>query len=83
MAKSIVNKGKSNKEGEEYLVLVGRKIEARLLKKRITKSEFARSIGTSRSQVDRILTGDVNSAILQLRKICEVLEMSLSNLVKE
>lgn len=69
------------KEKNEILLRIGDRIEARRLEKGLSKTEFAQLIGTSRPQLERIITGNVNSTIVRLKEICDAAEMSLTNLV--
>lgn len=67
--------------GEEILIKIGERIEQRRIEMGLSKPEFARLIGTSRAQLDRIIKGDVNSTIVRLKEICEVTEINLGELV--
>ncbi len=69
------------KEKNEFLLRIGGKIESQRVELGMSKTEFAKLIGTSRPQLERIITGDVNSTIVRLREICDAAKMSLADLV--
>lgn len=66
---------------EVILVKIGGRIEQRRTEMGLSKSEFAKLIGTSRPQLERIITGDVNSTIVRLKEICDKTGMNLGMLV--
>ena len=67
--------------GEDILIKIGERIEQRRIEMGLSKPEFAKLIGTSRAQLDRIIKGDVNSTIVRLKEICDVTEINLGELV--
>lgn len=68
-------------EKNEILLRIGKRIEKKRVELKLSKPEFAGLIGTSRAQLDRIISGDVNSSIVRLKEICDKTGMDLSELV--
>lgn len=69
------------KEKNKFLLRIGDKIESQRVELGMSKTEFAKLIGTSRPQLERIITGSVNSTIVRLREICDITGMNLADLV--
>jgi transcriptional regulator with XRE-family HTH domain len=69
-------------EDDEYLILLGEKIDKLRKKKKINKVAFAKATHMSRTQLERVIKGEVNSTINSLRKISVQLEIPIEKLVK-
>lgn len=72
-----MNKNKKN----ELLLKIGERIERKRLELGLSKTQFAKLIGTSRPQLERIISGEVNSTIVRLEEICEITNINLGELV--
>ncbi|MES2592186.1 MAG: helix-turn-helix transcriptional regulator [Bacteroidota bacterium] len=64
-----------------YLNKLGKKIVDLRTKKEISQNQLAKNIGSTNTHMRRIERGEVSCTINMLRKIAEVLEISISELV--
>lgn len=78
MAKKI-----TKKKVDPYLKTLGNRITELMNAKGITQLEMAYKLNTFNTQVRRIQRGEVNSTINMLRKIADILDVSIEQLVKE
>jgi len=66
---------------KEYQKKLGQRIASLRKGKGWTQEEFSENLKVNRTDVSRIESGNINSSINKLRKIAEVLEMELGDLV--
>lgn len=73
----------AKKKLDPYLVSIGGKITALMKEKGITQLEMAEQLRTRNTQVRRIQRGEVNSTILMLRKVANILGVSVTSLIED
>ena len=74
-------KGLYSKDEEEYLKQLGRIIFLERRKKKLNQGDLGDKIGLSRTQVGRMESGENATSIVTLRRIAQVLEIPLEQLV--
>jgi putative transcriptional regulator len=77
MAKKVLKK----KKVDPYLKALGNKIVSLREAKGISQNEMARRLETFNNAVRRIEIGEVNSTINMLRRIAEILEVPVKELI--
>lgn len=73
----------NKKENLRYLKLIGKRIRDLRKERNMTQKEMALRLGTNYIQVGRIERGQANSTIIMLRKVSDVLEVEIGNLVEQ
>lgn len=70
-------------DSEKYLRCIGNRIIEIRTSKGFTQYKLAKNLMMEQSNLARIEKGETNPTIKTLLKICEVLEISLEELIKE
>lgn len=66
---------------EKFLKALGKRIQGHRTKKDISVSEFAEKVNIARLHVYRIESGESAASVTLIRKIANVLDLKLKNLV--
>ncbi|MCB9335802.1 MAG: helix-turn-helix transcriptional regulator [Flavobacteriales bacterium] len=70
-------------DSAKYLIFLGNRIAKIRAEKGITQYRMAKNLMMEQSNLARIEKGETNPTIKTLLKVCEVLEVTLEELVKE
>ncbi|MBK9479112.1 MAG: helix-turn-helix transcriptional regulator [Bacteroidetes bacterium] len=70
------------KENLRYLELLGKRIRDLRKERNMTQKEMALRLGTNYIQIGRIERGQANSTIIMLKKVGDILEVEISELIK-
>lgn len=68
-------------EDQEFLEKLGQRIAELRKEKGMTQVEFAEKLGIQRTALTRIETGNVNTTILMMRRIIEILGVDFASLI--
>lgn len=66
---------------EEFLLKLGAEVEKRYKLKFVSKLEFSFACDVDEKTIRRLFKGEQNISILLLKKICDALEIKLSELI--
>jgi transcriptional regulator with XRE-family HTH domain len=69
-------------DSNKYLIFLGKRISDVRTSKEITQYRLAKNLMMEQSNLARIEKGETNPTIKTLLKICEVLDISLEELIK-
>lgn len=67
----------------EKLIELGKKVRKARIKSELSQTELAYSIGKDQPSINRLEKGRINPSYFYLLEICEGLDISLSELLKE
>jgi transcriptional regulator with XRE-family HTH domain len=70
-----------NKDDKLFLVLIGEKIRRKRLHHNLSQNQLAYEISTTLSQIQRIEAGTANASIIYFKKIAQVLEIDIKELL--
>lgn len=76
-------KEKERKEKEVWLKAFGSHIKKMRIKKGVSGAEFARLLFIDQPNLTRLEKGRVNPSLYLIKKICDVLEISMDDFFKQ
>lgn len=77
------HKQSTRKPRSELTRIIGLNIAKQRMAKKMTQKEFAKKLGVSGSNIDRIEHGTVNIPIIKLNEIAKTLGVSIEDLYEE